>query len=136
MSKNVLQKCLPIQETLLYNTPCTKAKGRGKLQLEKSVEVYGNIAITEDINGGVTEKFPINLEYYKIHNNVPKNEEKPYGIGIIKTHEDEIETIMEKSEFNHIFTQEKEADSMLKLLLKNKVTPVSLREILEDFVAI
>ena len=43
---------------------------------------------------------------------------------------------MEKSEFNHIFTQEKEADSMLKLLIRNKVTPVSLREILEDFVAI
>ena len=104
--------------------------------MEKSVEIYGNISITEGIGERVTQEFPINLEYYKIHNNVPKNKEKPYGIGIIKTYEDEIETIMEKSEFNHIFTHEKEADSMLKLLIRNKVTPVSLREILEDFVAI
>ncbi len=104
--------------------------------MEKSVEVYGNIAITNCITEGVTKEFPINLEYYKIHNNVLKNEEKPYGIGIVKTHEDNIETKMEKSEFDHIFSQEKEADNMLSLLIKNKVTPISLRDILEDYVLI
>lgn len=101
--------------------------------MEKSVEVYGNIAITDCITEGVTKKFPINLEYYKIHNNVPQNDEKPYGIGIIKTHQDEVETIMEKSEFSHIFSQEKEADNMLELLIENEVTPISLRYILEDY---
>lgn len=104
--------------------------------MEKSVEVYGNIAINECITEGITEEFPINLEYYKIHNYIPENEEKPYGIGIIKTHKDEKETSMEKSEFSHIFSQEKEADSMLSLLIKNKVTPVSLRNILEDFILV
>lgn len=104
--------------------------------MEKSVEVYGNIAITDCITEGVTKEFPINLEYYKIRNNVPQNEAKPYGIGIIKTHQDEIETTMEKSEFSHIFSQEKEADNMLNLLIKNKVTPISLRYILEDYILV
>lgn len=104
--------------------------------MEKTVEVYGNIFVENCITEGGTKEFPINLEYYKIHNNVPENEEKPYGIGIIKTHEDNIETTMEKSEFNNIFSKEKEADNMLKLLIKNKVTPVSLRDILEDFVLV
>lgn len=104
--------------------------------MEKSVEVYGNISIDKCITEGVTKEFPMNLEYYKIQNNVAKSKEKPYGIGIIKTHEDNIETCVEKSEFNHIFSKEKEADNMLKLLIENKVTPMCLREILEDYVLV
>ncbi|MCI9247011.1 MAG: hypothetical protein HFJ30_07905 [Clostridia bacterium] len=104
--------------------------------MEKSVEVYGSVSISGCITKGVTEEFPINLEYYKICTRMPKNVEKPYGIGIVKTHEDSVETRMEKSEFNHIFSQEQEADKMLKLLIKNKVTPVTLRDILEDYATI
>ena len=43
---------------------------------------------------------------------------------------------VEKREFNHIFSKENDADDMLELLLKNKVTPTSLRDILEDFVLV
>ena len=116
--------------------PVLLKKRRGKNALEKSVKVYGNVAITDCITEGVTKEFPINLEYYKIRNKIIQNEDKPYGIGIIKTHKDKTETTIEKSEFSHIFKQEKEADNMLKLLLKNKVTPMSLRYILEDVVGI
>ena len=104
--------------------------------MEKSVEVYGSVTICDYITKGVTEEFPINLEYYKIHTHMPKNVEKPYGIGIIKTHEDTVETCMEKSEFSQIFSQEQEADKMLELLIENKVTPVTLRDILEDYATI
>lgn len=104
--------------------------------MEKSVEVYGSVSISDCITKGVTEEFPINLEYYKIYTHMPKNVEKPYGIGIMKTHKDAVETCMEKSEFSHIFSQEQEVDKMLELLIENKVTPVTLRYILEDMVAI
>ena len=104
--------------------------------MEKSVEVYGSVSISDCITRGVTEEFPINLEYYKIYTRMPKNVEKPYGIGIIKTHEDTVETCMEKSEFSHIFSQEQEVDKMLELLIENKVTPVTLRDILEDYATI
>lgn len=104
--------------------------------MEKSVEEYGSVSISDCITKGVTEEFPINLKYYKIYTRMPKNVEKPYGIGIMKTHEDEVEICMEKSEFSHIFSQEQEVDKMLKLLIENRVTPVTLRYILEDMVAI
>lgn len=104
--------------------------------MEKSIEVYGNVSIYDCFTKGVTKEFPINLEYYKIHTCLPKGEKKPYGIGIIKTHEDTIETCVEKSEFSHIFSQEQEAEKMLELLIKNKVTPVALRDVLEDFASI
>jgi len=94
------------------------------------------VSISECITEGVTKEFPINLEYYKIFTRMPKNVEKPYGIGIAKTHEDTVETCMEKSEFSHIFSQEQEAEKMLKLLIENKVTPVTLRDVLEDFATI
>lgn len=104
--------------------------------MSKSVKVYGNVCIDKCIERGITKEFPINLEYYKTHNNISENQSKPYGIGIVKTYKDNIETTMEKSEFNHIFSKEKEADNMLKLLIDNKVTPISLRDILEDFILI
>ncbi len=104
--------------------------------MEKSVEVYGSVSICDCITKGVTEEFPINLEYYKIHTCMPKNVEKPYGIGILKTHEDTKESCMEKSEFSHIFSQEQEVEKMLQLLIENKVTPVALRDVLEDFASI
>ena len=104
--------------------------------LEKSVEVYGSVSICDCLDKSVTEEFPMNLEYYKIHHDMQKNTEKPYGIGIMKTHEDTLETRMEKSEFSHIFSQEREAEKMLELLIENKVTPVTLRDILEDFATI
>ena len=101
-----------------------------------NVNLNDNISIDDYIYKRETKEFPINLEYYKVHNNVALNKEKPYGIGIIKTYEDNNEVHMEKSEFNHIFSKEKEADNMLKILVKNKVTPISLRDILEDYVLV
>ncbi len=99
--------------------------------MEKAVKVYGNA----EINNKDEERTynPIQLEYYKTYSN--KNQ-KPYGIGVIKTCTNEMEVDVEKREFNHIFSKENEADSMLEVLLKNKVTPIALRDILEDFVLV
>ena len=44
---------------------------------------------------------------------------------------------MLKKENSIIFLVKKnDADNMLELLLKNKVTPIALRDILEDFVLV
>ena len=75
-------------------------------------------------------------KYYKICNNKKKSTEKPYGIGVIKTYSDELETEVEKREFNHIFSKENDANNMLELLIRNKVTPITLKDILKDFVLV
>lgn len=100
--------------------------------MEKSIEVYGNIEIKDELDEKINN--PIQVEYYKICNNKKKSTEKPYGIGVIKTYSDELETEVEKREFNHIFSKENDANNMLELLIRNKVTPITLKDILKDFV--
>ena len=72
--------------------------------MEKSIEVYGNIEIKDELDEKINN--PIQVEYYKICNNKKKSTEKPYGIGVIKTYSDELETEVEKREFNHIFSND------------------------------
>ena len=106
----------------------------------RDVKVYGNTEIKHAI--GEIGYNPIQLEYYKIYNSEKQSGginlwiRKPYGIGVIKRCSNETELDVEKREFNHIFSKENDADDMLELLLKNKVTPTSLRDILEDFVLV
>lgn len=101
--------------------------------MNKQVEIFGNTVLTDDIK----KKNLVELEYYKICNNLDNKEAiKPYGIGVIKKSCDEIELDIEQREFNNIFSSENEANKMLNLLLKNQVTPVALRDILEDYVLI
>ncbi len=100
----------------------------------KDIKIYGNVEINNRLEG--LEYNQIQLEYYKIYNSEKQNDRKPYGIGVIKRCSNEIEIDVEKREFNHIFSKENDADNMLELLLKNKVTPIALRDILEDFVLV
>lgn len=102
--------------------------------MENSIKIYGNIEINDEFEGLTNN--PIQLEYYKIYNNIEPKNMKPYGIGITKTYCNEMEVNIEKREFNNIFSKEKEADNMLDLLIKNEVTPITLRDILEDFVIV
>ena len=100
----------------------------------RDIKIYGNIEIKNRLEE--LDYNPIQLEYYKTFNNEKKNNRKPYGIGVIKRCSNEIEIDVEKREFNHIFSREDDADNMLELLLKNKVTPIALKDILEDFVLV
>lgn len=100
----------------------------------RDIKIYGNIEIRNRLER--LDYNPIQLEYYKIYNSEKQNDKKPYGIGVIKRCSNEIEIDVEKREFNHIFSREDDADNMLELLLKNKVTPISLKDILEDFVLV
>lgn len=100
----------------------------------KDIKIYGNVEINNRLER--LEYNQIQLEYYKIYNSEKQNDRKPYGIGVIKRCSNEIEIDVEKREFNHIFSKENDADNMLELLLKNKVTPIALRDILEDFVLV
>lgn len=75
--------------------------------------------------------YPIKLEYYKIEERC-NNYESVYGIEIMKT--EYIDNIgrTENEIIKKITTNEKTVDEILKILKKNEVTPVTLKEILED----
>ena len=57
---------------------------------------------------------------------------KYYGVGVIKKEIGCNEVNEEKQEFNNICKQKSEVEKLLSILLKNKVTPIDLKYVLED----
>lgn len=74
-------------------------------------------------------EYPIKVEYYKLSN----EEENTYGIEIIKKEYKSIGTKVEKEEMKSLSKDECKIERMLELFKKNEVTPISAREIIEDF---
>jgi hypothetical protein len=74
-------------------------------------------------------EYPIKVEYYKIKN----EEEKTYGIEIIKKEYKSIGTKVEKEEIKSLSKDECKIERMLELFKENEVTPISAGEIIEDF---
>ena len=95
---------------------------------------YGETTISLETIEEIADPRIIKLKYYQTRNKNSKKHEKQYGVGVIKTEVRKNELNEEKQEFNNIFEQKTQADDLLKMLLKNKVTPIDLRYVLEDLV--
>lgn len=82
---------------------------------------------SEDI--GCDEK--IELEYYETHNLAQKYERK-YGIEVIKKNEKSEKFNIESKIVNNISNEENEINKLLEILMLNKVTPISVDDIISD----
>lgn len=89
---------------------------------------YGETIIHEELE----EPRTIRLKYYQTKDCKFSKNVKQYGVGVIKTEVKDDEVNEEKQEFNHIFKKKDEVKNLLDMLLKNKVTPIHLRYVLED----
>lgn len=110
-------------------------KGKEETVLHNLRTFFGKTTINnedaEDLNFD-----KIYLEYYKNRNKEEiKDDEKPYGVTIIKkTQAGKILEIEEK-EVTNIINKENEADNILELLVAYKVTPIGLDDVLQDLVS-
>ena len=99
--------------------------------MEYSKSFFGRTVIdcsdSEDIN--TDEK--IELEYYKTHNLATKNE-REYGIEIIKRKGKSEKFNIESKIVNNISNEEQVIDRLLEILMLNKVTPISVDDIISD----
>lgn len=78
----------------------------------------------------------IYLEYYKNRNEEEiEDDEKPYGVTIIKKTQSGKILEIEEKEVTNIINKENEADNILKLLVAYKVTPIGLDDVLQDLVS-
>jgi cobalamin biosynthesis Mg chelatase CobN len=88
------------------------------------------------INNNDTEDFnfkEIQLEYYKTKSNIKiGNDLTTYGVKIVKRRQAENTLEIEEKEVSNIANKEKEIDSILKLLVAHKVTPIGLDDVLQD----
>ena len=79
--------------------------------------------------------YPIKLEYYKIINEdeLNKNNATKFGINIIKTEYIKENTKVEEKSIKYISNDEQKINEILDVLKQNKVTPISLEDIIIDF---
>lgn len=73
--------------------------------------------------------YPIKVEYYKLKD----EDNKKYGIEIIKKEYRPEQINIEKQVFGSLFKSENKVEKMLEIFEKNEVTPISAGEIIEDF---
>ena len=72
--------------------------------------------------------YPVELTYYKIRST------NQYAVEIVKTEYLREGTNVESEKINLFTTNEEKTNHILELLKKNKVTPVGLRDTLEEIV--
>lgn len=95
--------------------------------------LYGKTTINENDCDDVGKGFFINLRYYKTRTILAKPDEKRYGIEIIKKEVNGRNRKKEKSVEKYISNSEQVIEKLLKILIKNKVTPIQTNDILSDF---
>ena len=85
-------------------------------------KLYGRTIIDKKDSDEIQDEEKIELEYYQLENSTS---DKPYGVEIVKRR-------ME----NNICNKRQDANLLLKLLVSNKVTPISVEDIVQDFTKI
>ena len=68
----------------------------------------------------------INIEYYKTKNS------RNYGIEVVKKIQKENKIIVERESIKNISTDETTTDRIINILMQNKVTPVTLKDVVTD----
>lgn len=95
----------------------------------------------DEIFYGRTEikgKHTSELEYYLIPENISKAycDLMCYGVKVKKTtYSDGGGKTVETKQINNVFYRKNEAEEFIRLILKNSVTPVTLRDVVEDYIA-
>ena len=90
---------------------------------------YGKTTIDSSDSDELQEDFKMELEYYQLENSTSKHQ---YGIEIVKKETKNSQMNIEKKMINNICNREQETSKLLKILMTNKVTPISVEDILQD----
>ena len=97
--------------------------------MEYKKQFFGRVTI--DKNDSEKKKKKIELEYYETRNLTEINERK-YGIEIIKKKEESEKFNIESKIVNNISSKEQEINRLLNILMANKVTPISVDDVISD----
>lgn len=93
-------------------------------------ETYLDCKDSEELSYG----YKIDLSYYKtMYPLQVEEEQKIYGIEVIKKEWNQNQMLKtEKIEIENITNKEDEAERLLKLLKENKVTPITVTDVIDD----
>ena len=99
--------------------------------MEFKKSFFGKTVIDSSDSEELSEDEKIELEYYETHNMVAKNEIK-YGIEVIKKKDKNEKFNIESKIINNISNEEKGVNRLLEILMINKVTPITVDDIISD----
>lgn len=72
------------------------------------------------------------VEYYKVFNKCDNTKKKKFGIEVIKRIKVENNEILERKEIDNFIDSEEKVDKLLEILKRNKVTPISVEDVIRD----
>ena len=94
---------------------------------------FGEMFIDNEVLKEEHINYSIKLEYYQIINDNTENENKlKYGVEVEKTEYRKEGTISERGVIESLTNNEDEIKEILKILMKNEVTPVGLKDVIEE----
>ena len=97
--------------------------------MEYKKSLFGRTVIDSSDSEEIDDK--IELEYYETSNLVEENGRK-YGIEVVKKEKGNKKFNIESKIVNNISNEEKHINNLLKILMLNKVTPISVDDIISD----
>lgn len=133
MSKNVEQwntKVLAISVFLYYSRRVVYI-GKGEQKMEYKKSLFGRTVIDSSDSDEIGEDEKIELEYYETHYLADKHGRK-YGIEVVKKKRRNEKFNIETKIVNNLSSKEKEVDKLLEILMLNKVTPISVDDVISD----
>ena len=116
---------------VLYYIKKVRYKEGGIQKMEYKKSLFGKTIIDKSDSDDLKENEKIELEYYETHNLAEKSE-REYGIEIVKTKEKNEKFNIESKVINNISNEEQKVNKLLNILMLNKVTPVSVDDIISD----
>lgn len=106
-------------------------KWKGELKMEYKKSFFGRTVIDSSDSEEIKSDEKIELEYYETRNLNEKHGRK-YGIEVLKRNHKTEKFNIESKVVNNISNEEKEINRLLEILMLNKVTPISVDDIISD----
>ena len=97
--------------------------------MEYKKSLFGRTVIDSSDSEEIDDK--IELEYYETSNLVEENGRK-YGIEVVKKEKGNKKFNIESKIVNNISNEEKHINNLLQILMLNKVTPITVDDIISD----
>lgn len=92
---------------------------------------YDGIFMDKDKLKKVGIFYPIKVEYYKLKE---EGNIDIFGIEVIKTEYKNNDVLIEKEDIKRLTSDEDEANHILDILKENEVTPIIVREVVQDYI--
>lgn len=99
--------------------------------MEYSKSFFGKTIIDSSDSEEIKTDEKIELEYYKTHN-LNKKDDKQFGIEVLKRDVKQDKFNIETKIVNNISNEENTISRLLEILMINKVTPVSVDDVISD----